>query len=127
MSDLEEPRTPQLAVRDLDAEFGDCYDIAYSDAQFTARRIDGTGPPLAAATAEDLHAAISADFETAGDQLQRAVIDSYQARGIEVLHVAGFWQAIVREEAGQMIITREDRARLLGRLRELDIAGELPG
>ena len=126
MSDLEEPSTPQLAVRDLDAEFGDCYDIAYRAAQFTARRIDGTGPALTAAAAEDLRTALSADFAVAGDQLQRAVIDGYQARGIEILHVAGFWQAVIREPAGQTIITREDRAALLAKLRELDIAGVLP-
>ncbi len=125
MSDIEEPRTPQMAVQALDSDWGDCFDIAFSGGQFHAKRIDGTGPALAAAAAEDLHEAISADYESARDQLDRAVAAAYHARGITITH-SGLWHAVIREpDGGQTVITRNDRAALMGRLRELDIAGVL--
>lgn len=119
--------TPEQALEELDAEWGDRFDIAFSGAQFVARRIDNTGQTLTAAAAQDLHEAIRADYATVAEQLDQAVADAYRDRGIKIT-CAGSWHALVREPAagGQTVVTRVTRAALMARLRELDIAGILP-
>ncbi len=122
---MADPYDPQQAVAELDANFGDAYDIAFAEGRYIARRIDGTGQTLTADAPEDLDAAITADREASGDDLDQAVIRAYQGRGIEILHV-GFWQAVIGEPNGEMIVTRDELPALLDRLRELDNEGILP-
>ena len=120
-----EPYSPEMAVKELDGNWGDLYDI-WVHVEFSARRVDGTGQALTATHPGELHAAISADRELAGDGLTQAVLRAYEARGIEI-GWAQWWLAIIREETGRTVISRHDLPALLAALRELHAAGVLPG
>ncbi len=122
---MADPYDPQQAVAELDANFGDAYDVVFTEGRYVARRIDGTGQALTADAPQDLHTAITADREAAGAVLDQAVIAAYQARGVEIMHT-GFWQAVIRQERGETIISRDDLPSLLAALREADIDGWLP-
>jgi hypothetical protein len=120
------PYTPERALDELDGHWGDGYDIWLQGAGFAARRLGGApGDILEDATPEGLDAAIRADRELAADEPAQAALRAYEARGIDVVWI-GFWQAIVHEDLGHAIVSRDGLTSLLGRLHELDAAGVLP-
>ena len=55
--------TPEItrALEDLDSLWGDEYDLGFRDGRYFARRVDGSGQALYAATPVELDAAIRAD------------------------------------------------------------------
>jgi hypothetical protein len=124
---MDDPYTPERALEELDFWCGALYDIWIQGAGFAARgRVDGTGQIVEGATPEELDAAIQADLELAHDKAAQAALRAYEARGIDVVWT-GFWQAIINEDLGHAIISRDGLPQLLGRLAELDAAGVLPG
>ena len=54
------------------------------------------------------------------DQVQRR--HRYEAAhpNVEIIYLSPYWQAIVREDAGQTIITRPSLGKLLDKLEALD-------
>ena len=121
------PYTPLRALAELDCWWGALYDIWIVGAGFAARgRVDGTGEQVEGSTPDELDAAIRVDLELARDKAAQAALRAYEARGIDVVWT-GFWQAIVNEDLGQAIVSRDGLPQLLGRLADLDAAGVLPG
>jgi hypothetical protein len=54
------------------------------------------------------------------DQVMRRHAYAAAHPDVEIIYLSPYWQAIVREEAGQTIITRPSLGRLLDKLESLD-------
>ena len=123
---MRDPYTAHRALDELDDNWGHLYDLWLYGAGFGAqRRGADPGDELDAATPEGLDMAIRADQELLGDRAALAAVADWERRGVDVLWI-GFWQAIVGEDLGRPIVSRDGLPELLGRLAELDAAGMLP-
>jgi hypothetical protein len=54
------------------------------------------------------------------DQVPRRAAYEASHPDVEIIYMGAFWQAIIREEAGQVIITRHHLKGLLDKLEALD-------
>lgn len=54
------------------------------------------------------------------DQVPRRTAYEAAHPAVEIIYLGSYWQAIVREEAGQTIITRHSLKALLDKLEALD-------
>ena len=54
------------------------------------------------------------------DQVPRRAAYEAGHPNVEIIYLGAYWQAIIREESGQTIITRYDLRSLLDKLESLD-------
>lgn len=54
------------------------------------------------------------------DQVPRRLVYEAAHPNVEIIYLGPFWQAIIREDAGQTIITRHHLKGLLDKLEALD-------
>jgi hypothetical protein len=54
------------------------------------------------------------------DQVPRRAVYEAAHPNVEIIYLGPYWQAIIREEAGQVIVTRHSLKALLDKLDALD-------
>jgi hypothetical protein len=114
----------------LERAFGARYDLWIRQGRYHAKRVDGTGDPLAGETADDLAAAIRTDMtgETGQtpqpdqpDQLMR--LARFRAQHPDVIvrrWKFGTWMGRIPTPNGETVVVRHTLAELLDRLEALD-------